>query len=101
MVVAKIRHAFMAIPAGRGLLTPCNKILQKKPSLVYLQQNPVLLAAIMGCCTLLRESSNSPTRYHELVGRWPDYIRICDASSYGVGGVIFGKNEACVPTVFR
>ncbi len=24
-VVAKIRHAFMAVPAGRGLLTPCNK----------------------------------------------------------------------------
>jgi hypothetical protein len=29
-VVAKIRHAFTAIPAGRGLITPCNKILQKK-----------------------------------------------------------------------
>jgi hypothetical protein len=26
-VVAKIRHAFMAIPAGWGLLTPCNQIL--------------------------------------------------------------------------
>jgi hypothetical protein len=30
MVVAKIHHAFTAIPAGRGLLTPCNKIHQKK-----------------------------------------------------------------------
>jgi hypothetical protein len=27
MVVAKIRHTFMAIMAGQGLLTPCNKIL--------------------------------------------------------------------------
>jgi hypothetical protein len=36
-VVAKICHAFTAILAGWGLLTPCNKILQKKPSLVYLQ----------------------------------------------------------------
>jgi len=34
-VVAKVHHAFMA---GQGLLTPCNKILQKKPSLVYLQR---------------------------------------------------------------
>jgi hypothetical protein len=60
-VAAKIRHTFTAIPAGRGLLTPCNKILQSKPPLVYLQRNPVLWAAIMGCRTLLRESSESPT----------------------------------------
>jgi hypothetical protein len=100
-VVAKIRHAFTAIPAGRGLLTPCNKILQKKPSLVYLQRNPVLLAAIMGCLTLLRESSGSPSWCRKLVGGWPDYIGVCDALSHGVGGVVFGKNEACVPTVFR
>jgi hypothetical protein len=56
-VVAKIRHAFTAIPAGRGLLTPCNKILQTKPHTVYLHRNPMLSAAIMGCRTLLRESS--------------------------------------------
>ncbi len=30
-----------------------------------------------------------------------DYIGVCDASSHGVGDVIFGKNEACLPTVFR
>ncbi len=100
-MMAKIRHAFMDILAGRGLLTPCNKILQKKPSLVYLQLNPVLLAAIMGCRTLLRESSDSPTRCHELVGGWPDYIGVCDASSLGVGGLVFGENEACIPTVFH
>jgi hypothetical protein len=47
-VVAKIRNAFTAIPAGRGLLTPCNRILQSKPPLVYLQRNLVLRAAIMG-----------------------------------------------------
>jgi hypothetical protein len=35
-VIAKIRHAFTAIPAGRGLLTPCNKMLQMKPPVVYL-----------------------------------------------------------------
>jgi hypothetical protein len=35
-VIAKIRHAFTAIPAGRGLLTPCNKMLQMKRPVVYL-----------------------------------------------------------------
>jgi hypothetical protein len=59
-VVAKIRHAFMAIPEGRGLLNPCNKVLQTKPPFVYLQRSPVLQAAIMGCQTLLWKSSDSP-----------------------------------------
>ena len=100
-VVAKIRYAFTVIPAGRGLLIPCNNILQSKPPLVYLQRNPVLRAAIMGCRTLLRESSDSPTQCHELVGGWPDYIGVCDASSHGVDSVIFGENKSCIPTVFR
>ena len=100
-IVAKIRHAFTAIPAGRGLLSPCNKILQKKPRTVYLHRNPVLLAALSGCRTLLRESSDSPTRCKELVGGWPDYIGVCDASSHGVGGVVFGEKSTCTPTVFR
>jgi len=100
-VIAKVRHAFTAIPAGRGLLTPCNKMLQTKPPLVFLQQNPILRAAIMGCRTLLQESSDSPTGCRRLVGGWPDYIGVCDASSHGAGGVVFGENKACVPTVFR
>jgi hypothetical protein len=100
-VIAKIRHAFTAIPAERGLLTPCNKILQTKPTMVYLHHSPMLRVAIMGCQTLLRESSDSPTRCRELIGGWPDYIGACDALLHGVGGVIFGENEACVPSVFR
>ncbi len=55
----------------------------------------------MGCQTLLWESSDSPSRFHKLVGGWLDYIGVCDASSHGVGGVIFGKNEACMPTILR
>jgi hypothetical protein len=94
------RHAFTAIPAGRGLLTPCNKILQTKPPLVYLQRNPMLRATIMGCQTLLWESSDSPTCYREPLGGWPDYIGVCDVSSHGVSHVIVGKNEACIPIVF-
>jgi hypothetical protein len=100
-VIAKVRHAFTVIPAGRGLLTPCNKMLQTKLPLLFLQRNPIFRAAIMGCCTLLRESSDSPTRCCKLVGGWPDYIGLYDTSSHGVGGVVFGKNMVCVPTVFR
>ncbi len=50
---------------------------------------------------MLRESSDSPTQCRKLVGGWPDCIGVCDALSHGVGGIVFGKNEACIPTVFR
>jgi hypothetical protein len=69
--------------------------------MVYLHHNPMLCVAIMGCRTLLRESSDSPTRCRELVGGWPDYIGVCDALLHGVGGIIFDENEACVLMVFR
>ncbi len=38
-IIAKLRHAFTCIPAGVGLLSPCNRILQVKPRTVYLHRN--------------------------------------------------------------
>jgi hypothetical protein len=49
---------------------------------------------------MLRESSESPTQCCELVGGWPDYIGVCDASSHGIGGVVFREDKACILTVF-
>ena len=75
-VVARTQHAFNTILVGWRLLSPCNKVPQSKPLLVYLQRNPVLQDAIMGFWMLLWESSKSQTRYRELigVGGWPGYI---------------------------
>jgi hypothetical protein len=55
--IAKIRHAFTCIPMGASLLSPCNRILNFKPSYVFLNQNKRVLTAIEGCRTLLREST--------------------------------------------
>ena len=100
-VTAKLRHAFTAIPAGKGLLSPCNKVLCVRPEVVYLHNNKGLAEAIDNSRTLLRESTVAPTRCRELVAGWPDYIGVQDASGQGVGGVIFGENLPCPPTVFR
>jgi hypothetical protein len=35
------------------------------------------------------------------VRAWPDYVGICDASSFGFGGVIVGENSECPPTVVQ
>jgi hypothetical protein len=51
--------------------------------------------------TLLRKSTTQPTRCKELVRAWLDYIGICDALSFGFGGVIVGENSKCPPTVVQ
>jgi len=101
LVIAKVRHAFTALPGGRGLCSPCNRLLQKRPPLVYFHINESLHAAISNCRTILRKSMSRPTCCRKLVAGWPDFIGVVDASSHGVGGVIIGELPECLPTVFR
>ncbi len=100
-VLAKIRHAFTALLAGLGLLSPYNAVLQTQTNILYLQRNKALKQALILCWTLLYKSTTQPTRCKELVQAWPDYIRTCDASSFGFGGVIVGENSECPPTVVQ
>jgi len=100
-ILSKLRHAFISIPQGRGLLSPCNSVLRKQPALVHLSRNKKLFQAIRDCKTLLKESTVRPTKCAELVSGYPDFIGVKDASGHGVGGIIVGENEGCVPTVFR
>ena len=100
-IISKIRHAFITIPAGRGLMSPFNSILRKEPKLVYLHNNNELRWALRECKTFLRESVGNPTKCSRLVTSWPDYIGVKDASSHGVGGIIIGEMKSMCPTVFR
>ena len=100
-VTAKLRHAFTALPEGRGLLSPCNWVLRGRPATIYLHRNKALLEAIHDVHFLLRQSTTKPTRCRSLVAKWPDYVGIVDASSHGVGGIILGEGAGCPPTVFR
>jgi hypothetical protein len=99
-VTKKLRHAFLAVQGGKGLLSPCNRLRRKRPGVVYFHRNAPLFLAIKDMRTILRKSTTRPTRCKELVVGWLDYVGICDASSFGAGGVILGKLLACRPTVF-
>jgi hypothetical protein len=66
-ITAKLRHAFLALQGGKGLLSPCNRLLRKKPSIVYFHHNALLLLAITDMRTLLRDSPTRPTRCRELM----------------------------------
>ena len=54
------------------------------PPVVYLHWNEPLRSAMSDCHTLLRESSQRPTQCCELVAGWPDFIRVINASRYGL-----------------
>ena len=90
--VAKIRYTFTSIPVGRGLLSPCNQLLllKQRPAYNYLHRNPSIRMALEGCRTLLQESTNGLTGLDQIV----------DASSHGVGRVVFRELSACNPVVF-
>lgn len=100
-VTAKLRHAFTALPEGRGLLSPCNWVLRGRPATIYLHRNVALLEAIRDILILLTNSVACPTTCRSLVSGWPDFVGIVDASSYSVGGIIIGEKASCPPTVFR
>jgi hypothetical protein len=100
-VLAKIRHAFIAIPNDIGLLSQCNAVLRKESRFVYLHRNKPLLEALVDIGVLLKESICNPTLCRELVMGWPDYIAIVDASGQGVGILVVGEVFPCIPTVAR
>jgi hypothetical protein len=100
-IMYKVRHAFLAIPAGKGLLSPFYKILGKAPPVVFLRRQRKLYDAVLECMVFLRESGSAPTPCRSLVVAWPDVVCVTDASSFGVGGIIIGENVALPPTVFR
>jgi hypothetical protein len=100
-VISKIRHAFISIPNGRGLLSPRNKVMRKEPPKVFLHRNQPLREAISDIRTFMQESICDPTLCRELVSGWPDYVAIVDASGQGVGIVVVGENRAVKPTVVR
>jgi hypothetical protein len=58
--LAKLQHAFITIPAGRGLLSFFYAVLALQPMFVFLHRNTHLQMAIMDCRTILRESIAQP-----------------------------------------
>jgi hypothetical protein len=100
-VTSKLRHAFISVPAGKGLMTPYNKLLRLRPPVVYLHKNKPLLQVVNDCRDLMREATKDPTPCRELVMGETDFVGVKDASIHGVGGIVVGDKRECVPTVFR
>ena len=99
--LSKLQHAFLTVPAGKGLLSVFYSVLALHPPIVYLHKNVNLRNAVADCRTFLRATIGTPTKCRNLVTGWPDYVGITDASGHGLGGVIIGEGLSAPPTVFR
>ena len=99
----RVQHTPKVIPTDKTLFTPINQVLSiwPEPKLVYIRPNSKLVKAIEGFRVLLCKAHKDPTKCKQLVTGNPHFIGIMDASKEGTGGVVVGKGEVCVPTVFR
>ncbi len=59
-VVTKLRHAFTALLEGRGLLSPWNWVIQRRPPVVYMHKDGTLLETITDIRTILQASTVRP-----------------------------------------
>jgi len=100
-LMGKARHAATGVPGANGLFSPINRILGKRPTIVWIRPKSDLRRALTDLRVILREANREPTHCKELVVGHPNTIGIVDAAKEGVGGVVFGETEACIPTVFR
>ncbi len=100
LVIAKLWHTMTMIPAGKGLLSPFNKIICLTLSTVYLHCNNPLMQALQELQTFLTETMDTSTKFSYLVMQWLDLIGIQDMSSFGVGGIVIGESHAFPSMLF-
>ena len=101
-LTAKLRHLATCVPAGRGLLSECEKHgTGQHKQWVRLQKGDILYKELQGWHTLVKEITAHPTKCSELVTGHPHVIGIVDAALEGVGGIVVGERDAIKPFVFR
>ena len=101
MLVGKLRHASIILPAAKGFFTPINAAMRGSPKLIGLGANSELRAALEDIISLLKLLSSRPTHVNELVPSMPHFAGYHDAAAEGAGGVWFSLAEPMQPCVWR
>lgn len=106
-LVGKLLHATLAIPNGKGLLSPLFKYLPSEhgPSNrrkhIQIPKGSEGYQALEDLRIILKMVANRPTRCEQLIPGWPHYVGFCDACKYGAGGVWLSGKDDLYPTVWR
>ena len=101
MLVRKLRHALIILPAARGFFSPLNDAMRGNPKLIGLGADSEVRGALEDLISLLHLLSLRPTHVRELVPDIPHHASYHDAAAEGAGGVWFSLCDDTPPVVWR
>ena len=106
-LVGKLQHACLAIPNGKGILSPLFKLLpsehtrEAKRRAIQIPKGSDAHAALQDLLTIMKMVANRPTRCSQLVPGWPHFVGFCDACKWGAGGIWLSGKQGLHPLVWR
>jgi hypothetical protein len=89
MLVGKLRHASIILPAAKGFFSPLNDAMRGNPKLIGLGADSEVRRALEDLISLMHLLSSRPTHVRELVPDVPHHASYHDAAAEGTGGVWF------------
>jgi hypothetical protein len=101
MLVGKMRHASVILPAAKGFFTPLNRAMQSNPKTVGLGLSSKVWAALEDLTSLMKMLSKHPAHINKLVADMPHYAGYHNAAAEGAGGVWFLLKDEMPPSVWR
>ena len=98
--VSKVTNVAKGIPSAHALFSECNQAIGMEPPKVFLWKNSMLHHCIWHFHALLEVAHKQPMRCRELVTVDSDLVGIIYDAKEGTSGMVVGKKDACVSTVF-
>ena len=101
MLVGKLWHASIILPAAKGFFSPLNDAMRGNPKLIGLCADSEVRGALEDLISLMHLLSSRPTHVRELVQDVPHHASYHDAAAEGAGGVWFSLCDDTPPVVWR
>ncbi len=101
MLVGKLQHALVILPAAKGFFTLLNRAMQGNPKTVSLGLSSKVRAALEDLISLMKMLSKHPTHVNKLVADMPHYEGYHNAVAEGARGVWFLLKDKMPPSVWR
>jgi len=101
MLVGKLSHASIILPAARVFFTPINAAMRGGLKTIGLGKQSDIRAALNNFCSLIRILGSRPTHVREILIDIPRYVGFHDAAAEVAGGVWFSLGPTMPPLVWR
>ncbi len=101
MLVGKLRHALIILPAAKGFFSPIYDAQRGSPNIIGLGADSKVWGALEDLISFMHLLSSRPTHVRELVPDMPHHAGYHDAAAEGAGGVWFSLCDDTPPVMWR